>query len=200
MMTRKLSAVAGAGALLALAACGGNTMDTLGQVLGSAPGVPAGGQGTIAVEVQSVNAQQQLIQVATEDGQVGNVRYDGNTVVVYRDQQYPVTALEYGDLVRMQVQDVQGTLYVSRVDVQQSVQDRTDVGGRVVQVSGTVAHINHDAGTFVLQTPSGNFAVNLPDNPTQAMLNTFHGLRNGNTVRLEGTNIAQGRLEVRRFL
>jgi hypothetical protein len=193
--------VGAAAAVLAFAGCSGNTLETLGDVLGGG-GMPSSpNQGQLSVEVRGVNAQQQLIQVATQDGQVGNVRYDANTVVVYREQQYPVTALERGDLAVMHVQDVQGTLYVARVDVQQSVQERSGTGsGSLLQLSGTVAQINHNAGTFVLQTQNGNVTVALPYNPPQATLNYFHGLRNGNTVRLEATQVGTARVEIHRFL
>jgi hypothetical protein len=54
------------------------------------------------------------------------VLYDQQTVVVYRQQQYPVTALERGDVVNLQLlQTGQNDVYVSRVDVVQSVQERT---------------------------------------------------------------------------
>lgn len=190
-----------AGAVLSMTACGGNTLETLGQVLGNAAGGGAGSQGQLAVEVRAINTQQQLIQVATQEGQVGNVRYDANTVVVYRQQQYPITALEPGDLATMTVQDVQGTLYVSRIDVQQSVQDRGGTGsGSLLQLSGTVYQIDHNAGTFVLATQSGNVTVTLPYNPPQATLNYFHALRNGSTVRLEARAISNTRVEIYRFL
>ena len=178
------------------------TLETLGQVLGNAAGGAGGQQGQISVEVRALNTQQQVIQVATQEGQVGNVRYDANTVVTYQQQQYPVTALEAGDLAIMQVQDVQGTLYASRIDVQQSVQDRGGVGGggNIVQLSGSVSQINHDAGTFVLRTQSGNLTVALPYNPPQATLNYFHALRNGSNVRLEARPLSNTRVEIYRFL
>jgi hypothetical protein len=54
------------------------------------------------------------------------VRYDQQTAVVYQNQQYPVTALEQGDVVNLQVvQNGSNDLYASRIDVVQSVQDRT---------------------------------------------------------------------------
>lgn len=189
-----------AGAALMLAGCG-STLEGLGDVLGGAGMPGAGNQGQLAVQIQSVNTSQQVIQVETEDGQVGSVRFDQNTVVVYRQQQYPVTALERGDIAVMQVQDVGGALYASRIDVQQSVQERTGAGsGNLLQLSGTVSQIDHNRGTFVLLTQSGNVTVTLPYNPPQATLNYFHGLRNGNTVRLEGTQTGSARVEIYRFL
>jgi hypothetical protein len=198
---RRLAAVA---AVFTMTGCAGTGLGVLEEVLGTVLGQPAGGgQGQVAVEIQGVDARQQVIQVATQEGQTGNVRYDQNTVVVYRQQQYPVTALERGDLAVITIQDVQGTTYVSRVEVQQSVRERTGAGtgtGSVVQLSGRVAQINHNAGTFVLQTPSGNITVSLPFNAPQATVNYFHQLRNGTDVRLEATMLATGRAEIHRFL
>lgn len=189
-------------ALLSVTACGGNSMGSIGDVLGTVLGQPAGAtQGQVAVEVVAVNQQQQVIQVATQDGQTGAVRYDQNTVVIYRQQQYPVTALERGDLAVMHIQDVQGTPYVTRVEVQQSVQERTGTNtGSVMQLAGRVAQINHNAGTFVLQTGSGNMTVVVPSNAPQATQNYFHQLRNGNQIRLEATAIDNSRVQVYRFL
>ncbi|CAN5872341.1 hypothetical protein BH23GEM9_BH23GEM9_28920 [soil metagenome] len=190
-------------AVLAMTACSGNSLGGLGDVLGTVLGQPSGaGQPTqVSVEIRGVNTQQQIIQVATQDGQTGSVRYDQNTVVVYQQQQYPVTALERGDLAVVHVQDVQGTTYVSRVDVTQSVQQRTGTGtGTLVQMAGRISRIDHTAGTFVLQTQSGNVTASLPYNPPQATSNYFHQLRVGHDVRLEATMIGTNRAEIYRFL
>jgi hypothetical protein len=193
--------VVAAATMLSMTGCAGNALGTVGEVLGTVLGQPAGAaQGQVAVEIRGVNTQQQVIQVATQDGQSGNVRYDQNTVVVYRQQQYPVTALERGDLAVIHVQEAQGVTYVSRVDVQQSARERTGTGTALVQMSGRVTQINHNAGTFVMQTQGGSVAVSLPYNPPQATLNYFHQLRVGHDVRLEATMISTGRAEIHRFL
>lgn len=109
--------------VVSTAACSGGL---LGDILGGS-GLPGGGQqqGQLEAEIQQVDAQRQLIQIRTRDGQTGSVLFDRNTVVVYRQEQYPVTALERGDLVLMQVRETRdGSLYVSRVDVTQSIQER----------------------------------------------------------------------------
>lgn len=190
-------------AAASLSACGGNTLGALGDVLGGvlAPGGQAGQGGQVAVEIQGVSAQQQVVNVRTQDGQTGGVRYDQNTVVIYQQQQYPVTALERGDLVVMHLQDVQGSLYTPRIDVQQSVQDRGGSGsGNVVQTSGRIAQIDQNAGAFVLQTQQGNVTVSLPFNAPQATVDYFRRLRVGDNVRVEVTQSADGRVEVYRFL
>lgn len=196
--------VATAALMLATAACSGNTLGTLGDILGGAVGGQQGAQsGELRVEVRSIDTQRQEIQVATEQGQTGAVLYDQNTAVVYRQQQYPVSALERGDVVRMQVQETQqGALYASRIDVEQSVQERSgNTGtGTVQQFSGRVGQVDYDRGVFVLQTQNGNLTVSLPYNPPQATVDYFRRLRSGDTVRLEATPIGNARVEIYRFL
>src|SRR5688572_17086905 len=76
--------------------------DILGGVLGG--GAPAGMEsGAVVAEVQGVDAQNQVIQFRTEQGQNVNIRFDSRTRVVYRQQEYPVTSLERGDVVRATV-------------------------------------------------------------------------------------------------
>jgi hypothetical protein len=184
-------------------ACAGNSLGALGDILGGAQ--PSGGaqQGQIAAEIRQVNTQQQTIEVATQDGQTGAVYFDQNTTVVYQQQQYPVTALERGDLVVLQAQqDAQGRIYVSRIDVQTSVQDRTGQtgSGALRQYTGRVAQIDVDRGYFVLQDQVGNITVTLPYNPPRATLDYFRRLRVGDTVRLEATSVGTGRVEIHRFL
>ena len=116
-------------ALATMPACSGNSLGNLGNILGGVLGGPQSGsaqQGEVLAEVQSVDTGQQAIYIRTEQGESGAVLFDRNTVVVYRQQQYPVTALERGDVVAMQLQRVdQQRLYTPRIDVRQSVQERT---------------------------------------------------------------------------
>lgn len=195
--------LAALGLALVASACSGNSLGTLGDILGGG-GSTGGQQGQLTAEVRAVDTSRQAIQVTSQEGQTGYVRYDQNTVVVYQQQQYPVTALERGDVVVMQVQeDAQGNLYTARIDVQQSVQERSGQStgtGSVQQFQGRVGSVDHDRGWFVLQTQSGNVTVSLPYNPPQATLDYFHRLRTGDTVRLEATPIGSGRVEIYRFL
>jgi hypothetical protein len=203
MLIRIGKQLAALAAVITMSACGpAAALGGLGDVLGTVLGQPAGaGEYQVAVEIRGVHAQQQIIQVTTQDGQTGNVRYDQNTVVWYRQQQYPVTALEPGDLAVMLVRDVQGTPYAARIEVQQSARERTGTGtSALVQLSGRVTQINHNAGTFVMQTTGGTVQVTLPYGAPQATVNYFHTLRVGHDVRVEATMIATGRAEIHRFL
>lgn len=198
---RRLAAMA---AVLSMTGCAGGALGGLGDILEGVLGQPGpGGQGQAEVEILGVNTQQQAIQVRTRDGQTGGVRYDQNTVVTYRQQQYPVTALERGDIAVMTVQEVQGGLYVSRVDVTQSVQERTGTGtapGNLLQLAGHVTQIEHSLGTFVMQTQQGSVIVSLPYNASQATINYYNQLRVGHDVRVEASMVSTGRAELFRFL
>ncbi|HEX5869920.1 MAG TPA: hypothetical protein VFY65_05885 [Longimicrobium sp.] len=196
--------------VMALTGCAGTNLGQLGEILGGAMGGAggAGQQGQVVVEVQGVDTRQQVIQVRTQDGQQGNVMFDQNTVVTYQNQQYPVTALERGDVVAMQLQQgQQGQTYVSQIVVQQSVQERTGqgtgtVGGsaQMQQITGRVGQIDHNRGMFQLQTQQGTFTVSLPYNPGNATTDYFNRLRTGDNVRMEGTVTGQGRIELYRFI
>lgn len=202
---------------MALSGCAGTNLGTLGDILGGAMGGMGGAggqqQGQVLVEVQGVDTRQQVIAVRTEQGQQGNVLFDQNTQVVYQNQQYPVTALERGDVVVMQLQQTQqGAPYASRIDVRQSVQERTGQaggtyggvnnpgGGQLQQMYGRVGQVDYERGMFQLQTQQGTFVVQMPYNPGPATNDYFRRLRSGDTVRLEGTLIGNGRVELYRFI
>lgn len=196
-------------AVLAASGCAGGGLGGLGglgDILAGAAGLPGSGQqGQVVAEVQGVDAQRQLIQVRTQDGQTGAVQYDQNTVVVYQQRQYQVNNLERGDVVAIQVRQTgQGGAYASRIDVQQSVQDRTGQGGvgggAVQQFTGRVGQVDYQRGMFQLQTSyGGTVVVTLPYNPSSTTVNQFNRLRSGDSVRLEGTQVGNGRVELYRF-
>ena len=122
---RRVSLYSLVGALVLLTAC--SNLGALGNILGSLGGI--GGaqqqQGQIEVEIRQVDVNAQRIHVRTRGGETGSVRFDNQTQVIYRQQRYPVTALEPGDIAVMQVQEIQGNeLYASRIEVTQSVRGR----------------------------------------------------------------------------
>ena len=198
-------------AMLSTTACSqaGAIGDILGGVL--APQGQGQGQGASQVtgEIVGVDANQQVMQIRTQQGQTGNVRFDQNTRVVYQQREYPVTALERGDVVTLQIQqDQRGAAYTSYVQVQQSVQDRggTSSGGTynggsssVQRFAGTVTSLDTQRGTFVLRTQQGNAQVVLPYNLSNSDRQRFQSLRNGQNVTLDGRMAAQGRIDLERF-
>lgn len=196
-------------ALSTLSGCAGTNLGALGDILGGVMN-PGGGQqqqqqGQVVAEIQSVDTRQQVIQIRTQQGQTGSVFFDQNTVVIYQQQQYPVTALERGDVASIQIQQTsQNQLYASRIDVQQSVQERSGqtsgANGQLQQLSGRVGQIDHERGMFQLQTQQGTLVVTLRYNPGQATTDYFRRLRTGDNVRVEGVHTGNGRFELSRFI
>ncbi|HET8655581.1 MAG TPA: DUF5666 domain-containing protein [Longimicrobiaceae bacterium] len=188
--------------LLTAAGCAGG-LGNLGNVLGGLGG--AGGTG-LTGEVQQVDTGRQQIWLATQSGQSTAVDYDSRTTVVYQQQQYPVTSLDRGDVVSVVTQqESNGALYASEIDVQQTVQERTGSGtvggtGQLQQFTGRVGQIDQQNGWFQLQTNNGTYTVTLPYNPSTATLDYFRRLRTGDSVRVEGALLAQGRIELSRFM
>lgn len=192
---------------LTLAASGCAQMGGLEEVLGGVLN-PAGGQqqGDIVAEVVQVDTRQQALHVRTQDGRTGAVRYDDRTRVIYQQREYPVTALERGDIVALQVQQGSGgQTYVHTVHVQQSVQDRGGaVGGQQGQLEvaeGTVGWVDRDQGRFELRgSYGGSVVVSLPYNTSRADIDRFNRLRANDRVRVEGRRVETGRIELVRFL
>lgn len=188
--------------LMAVTACGGGGLsDILGSVLGG-PQPASGNVGQLVAEIQEVDTRNQRIEVRTQDGQRGTVEYDRTTTVVYRQQQYEVSALERGDMVEMHIQDLgQGRYYTDRILVRQSVQERQGATNtdRVVQVSGTVRQIEYRRGWFDLDTSRGIVTVTLPYNPPGEVVREFERLSTGSRTSVEGYQIADDRIELTRF-
>ena len=194
---------------LALGACaGGGGAGGLGDILGTVLGgaQPASSNvGQLVVEVQEIDQRNQEIEVLTEDGQRGPIRYDQNTRVVYQQQEYEVSALERGDVVEMRIQELSGGgYYTDYVLVRQSAQDRGGAtsGGSsstIVSTTGTVQQIDYNRGWFDLQTSNAVITVTLPYNPSSATVSAFEALDRGDRVTVEGYRIASDRIELVRF-
>lgn len=182
-------------------ACAGSA---LGDILtGGAGGQPQGG--TLTVEVQEVRTQQQQIIARTQDGKEGAILFDQNTQVIYNDQQYPVTALERGDVVDMRVQEIQQGLYTDLIQVRTTVQERqggtTGTGDpNVYPMEGTIGQINLSSWMFTLDmTQGGTVEVHLPSNAPASTRDQLRQYRAGDYVRVEIRPIDQQRAELVRF-
>jgi hypothetical protein len=180
--------------------------DILGGVLGG--GTPAGMEsGAVVAEVQGIDTNNQVLQFRTEQGQNVNIRFDSRTRVVYQQQEYPVTSLERGDVVRATVSQTNNNeYYTSYIEVQQSVQDRTGgtgsgtVDNRLYQLQGSVDQIDYSRGLFTMRTSNGSIlTVAMPYNPRVADKDRFERIRRGDNVRVEGRYVSQNRLELERF-
>jgi len=191
---------------LMLSACAGGGLGALGDILTGGQGGGAQAPSAMTAEVQEVRAQQQQIIVRTQDGQQGAVLFDQNTQVVYQNQQYPVTALEPGDVVEMRIQQVQQGYYTDLIQVVQSVQERRGgtTGGTpsdVHQVEGTINEIDLSRWMFTLNmTQGGTLPIYLPSNATATdrdRLRTEY--RAGDYIRVEVRALDENTAELVRW-
>lgn len=179
---------------------------SLGNVLG---GVLGGGgqqgQGQVSGYIAGVDTRRQQIAVQQSDGQTVVLSYDNQTAVVYQNQNYPVTALERGDLVTARVQSTtQGAYYTDLVQVDQSVSSSGGTAGgasgNVQALQGRVRQVDRTNGLFSLDAGTGvTLIVSLPYNVRQTDLNRFQNLRPGDSVRLYGVFLNNTRVELRQF-
>jgi len=182
-------------------ACAG--METLSDVLAPRGGV-YGSERDLTGEIRAVDTRRQEIQIESGFGRSERVRYDGRTEVVYQQRRYQVRDLERGDLVRVRVEGRGGDLYARRVQVQQSVQDRSGRGqsaSRVQRVDGSVRSVDNRRGSFEIRDRRGAVVVVfVDDNVSRADRDRFRRLRRGDRVRFEGELLNQRTFTLRRFL
>lgn len=210
-LMRGLRGVVLLGAGVAITGC--SQLGSLGNVLGGvlSPGTGSGSE--VYGMVRGVDTQRQIIQIQTQNGQVGNVYFDQNTQVVYQNQRYPVTALEQGDQIGLRIQQGQnGQYYTDYITVTQSVQENNGGGynnntGGVYNGGGTgytraegrVTWVDTQRGQFALSTNGGTLTVVMPYQSNSTDASRFRNLRQNDYVRVEGQLVANGRMELSRF-
>lgn len=192
-------------AILAVAATGAcSSTGGLGNILGGV----LGGQGQnneVSGTVQNINGRNQELSLQQSNGQNVTLRYDNQTQVVYQNQRYSVSNLEYGDRITARIANGSNNnqYYTDLIQVDQSVSTtngRNGTSSNAQQFEGTVRNIDRTNGVFQLSGSNyGSLTVSLPYNVRQADLNRFQGLRNGDYVRLYGVLLNNSRVELRQF-
>jgi hypothetical protein len=198
MITTRRAMRAGAAAtlLFVTAACGstGGIGDIFGGVLG--------GGNQVTGTVQGVNTRNQQLGITQSNGQTVTLTYDNNTRVVYQNQNYPVTALEWGDEVTARIPSSgNNSNYTDLITVTRSVGGDTNTGTDDVRTyEGTVRSIDRNAGIFTMSTNNlGIVTVSMPYNPRQNDVTRFNNLRTGDFVRIYGVMLNNTRIELRQF-
>lgn len=197
---RRFARYAGPAMVFAIMSACANT-GGLGGVLGSVLGTGQSNQ--LSGAIYNVDTRSQQIGVQQSNGQTVYVRYDGNTQVVYQNQNYPVTALERGDQVVATLQDNgNGSYYASTIQVTQSVSNSSGTvnNGSVQTFQGTVRQMDRANGWFTVDEGTiGRITVTLPSGLSQADLNRFGSLRAGDYVRFYGVRTSNGQAQLRQF-
>ena len=196
---RTLRRLAGLGAATAVLAVSNACSGTLGNVLGSVLGGGQGQSNQVSGTIRGVNANNQQITVQQSNGQSVALLFDNQTRVVYQNQTYPVTSLEYGDQVTASVRQAQnGAYYTDYVQVDRSVSS-SSASGNVQSFQGTVRQIDSRNGLFTAQVGNSIVTVSMPYNSRATDINRFQSLRSGDYVRFYGVLVGNSRVELRQF-
>ena len=190
-----MMAVAAAATTTACANTGG-----LGNILGGVLGQPA----EVGATIQNVDTRNQVIAVTQSNGQSLGLNYDSRTKVVYQNQLYPVTSLEYGDqIVARLVDNGNNSYYTDSIYVTQPVNGSTTTGStpsNAQSLQGTVQRIDRNGGSFTVDAGGGaQLLVTLPYRANSADVNRFNNMRVGDYVRFTGVFLNNNRVELRQF-
>ena len=198
---RRLAGLGAATAVIAMtSACSGALGNVLGSVLGGGQQQQESGQ--LRGTIRAVSTNNQQITIQQSNGQSVAVYYDNQTQVVYQNQRYAVTNLEYGDQVTATVRATQnGAYYTDYVQVDQSVSTSggTAASGNVQSIQGNVRQVDTRNGLFTVESGNGLVTVSLPYNPRSADVTRFQNLRSGDFVRFYGVFLNNSRVELRQF-
>lgn len=195
----RCAARAGAASTLLFATMACSSTGGIGEILG---GVLGGGGNQVEGTIQGVNTRTQQLGITTSNGQTVTLTYDNNTQVVYQNQNYPVSALEWGDEVTARVPSTNNNSnYTDLITVRRSVGNDTGTGNQNVQTyEGSVRSVDRSAGIFTMSTNNlGIVTVSMPYNPRQNDITRFNNLRNGDFVRIYGVLLNNTRIELRQF-
>ena len=131
------------------------------------------------------------------------IRYDDRTQVLYRGRDYPVSSLEAGDVVTVQIWNRDRDTFTNLIRVQQNVRDR-DVARSGVgreRIEGTVESVDRRGNSFEIREPSGeNTVVSVAPGAGRSILNEVDHLRRGDRVIAEGRFLSRGRFEMDNLL
>jgi len=167
------------------------------------------GQDEFVAEVERLDTSSREIHLRPNDSRTRVVGYSAAARAVYRGREYPVTQLETGDIVAMQLkQDSRGNPYTDLIRVQESVRDRNQSRGETARpgtgvqtVDGRVEQVDLQRSSFEMRGQSRERVfVSLPSNARRSDVDRFRTLRAGDYVRVEGRFLDRERFELETFL
>jgi hypothetical protein len=166
-------------------------------------------QNEIVATVERLDTGSREISLRPNDGRTRVVGYSTDARVMYRGREYPVSQLEVGDVVAMQLrQDSRGNSYTDLIRVQESIRDRnqsrggvTSPGPGIQTLDGRVEQLDVERRSFEIRDQSRELVVvSLPSNARTSDVDRFRALRDGDYVRVEGRFLDRQRFELATFL
>jgi len=191
----------GAAGALMLVSIGARASGQLGNILGGVLG-SGSGSNQLSGTIRGIDSRSQQISIQTSNGQTVPVTYDSQTQVVYQNQNYSPTALEYGDMVTARVQANGNSYYTDYVQVDQSVNGNGTgtVSNNVQLLQGTVRQVDRRNGLFTIDMNNNStLTVTLPNNVSTNDVNRFNNLRTGDFIRFYGTYLNNSQVQLRQF-
>ena len=191
----------GAAGALMLVSIGACASGQLGNILGGMVG-NGSGSNQLSGTIRGIDSRSQQISIQTSNGQTVPVTYDSQTQVVYQNQNYSPTALEYGDMVTARVQANGNSYYTDYVQVDQSVNGNGTgtVSNNVQLLQGTVRQVDRRNGLFTIDMNNNStLTVTLPNNVSTNDVNRFNNLRSGDFIRFYGTYLNNSQVQLRQF-
>ena len=127
-------------------------------------------QDEIMATVERLDTGSREISLRPNNGRTRVVGYSTDTRVMYRGREYPVSQLEVGDVVVMQLrQDSRGNSYTDLIRIQESIRDReqsrgdTSRPGTGIQtVDGRVERVDLQLSSFEIRDQSKERSVVIP--------------------------------------
>jgi hypothetical protein len=126
------------------------------------------------------------------------IRLEQDTQVLYRGREYPISSLEVGDIVALQIRNRDRGSWTNLVRVEQGGKDRQarQSGAASQRIEGTIERIDSRTGTFELRERSGNnIRVSLAPNAESPVADQFTRLRRGDYVLAEGRFLSRDSFE-----
>jgi hypothetical protein len=167
------------------------------------------GQDEFLAEVERLDTSSREIHLRPNNSRTRVVGYSTDARVMYRGRDYPVTQLEAGDIVAMQLrQDSRGNSYTDLIRVQESNRDRDQSrsgtirpGTAIQTVDGRVEEVDFQRTSFEIRDQSRErVLVSLPYNARRSDVDHFRALRVGDYVKVEGRFLDRERFELENFL
>jgi hypothetical protein len=162
----------------------------------------------IVGEITAINLRLNQISVRSTENHASRavtraIHLEENTQVLYRGREVPLSSLEVGDIVALQLRNRNRGGSTNLVRLEQSRTDRQarQSGTGSQRIEGTVERVDSSNGTFELRERSGNnVRVSLAPNAHSPVADQVRRLRRGDYVLAEGKFVAGDRFELEELL
>lgn len=144
--------------------------------------------------VRQINLNERRIVIQTPQRRLITINATRNTPVYYRNEVFPLSALDVGDRVRIEIDPRTAQadeITAVRIDVTESVQDAATVpstGGTVTVLEGTVARIDTSVNYIWIKTRDDEVRTDMSraEDPTGKRM-VARDLRTGDEVEVTGS-------------